>query len=320
MRSDDEGASWSAPEPVPHFGWTGTECAGLTVLGGDTVLLNQWKFDWYPASTVEAGQANDITATPAQIAESLKISPEISQWSCPDEDPRSHFPWYRGRGSMWVRLSHDAGTTWDQATSVDVSPLQGAYGMRGGQLLEDGSIFLPLSDVPDYKTVYGIKSFDQGRTWSKPIVIARGDGCAFEEPAGYVTRNGRLVLLIRESDSRTLYRAHSDDCGATWSEPSPLGLPEFPAHAFRLRSGRLAMVTGRRVPPYSIQMYVASDDDESFDFSAPIVVRALPNQDAGYPSACVMKNGDVAVFYYARLHEAGPTAIHQTILRPSCVN
>src|SRR5271168_5324241 len=48
LRSADEGATWSAPVPVPGFCCTGTECAGLTVLEDGVVLLNQWRFRWYP--------------------------------------------------------------------------------------------------------------------------------------------------------------------------------------------------------------------------------------------------------------------------------
>src|SRR5215204_3601716 len=47
-RSGDGGRTWSAPSVVPDYGWTGVECAGLTVLRSGRVLLNQWRFRWYP--------------------------------------------------------------------------------------------------------------------------------------------------------------------------------------------------------------------------------------------------------------------------------
>jgi hypothetical protein len=61
MRSDDEGATWSPPVVVPAFGVTGTECAGLTILPGGSVLLNQWRFRWY--SYLDANAAGDPGAS-----------------------------------------------------------------------------------------------------------------------------------------------------------------------------------------------------------------------------------------------------------------
>ena len=45
--SADQGETWTTPQVVPDSNWTGVECAGLTVLADDSVLLNQWQFDWY---------------------------------------------------------------------------------------------------------------------------------------------------------------------------------------------------------------------------------------------------------------------------------
>src|SRR5690348_11044534 len=47
-RSSDGGESWSPPQVVPGYDWHGVECAGLTALPDGTVLLNQWRFRWYP--------------------------------------------------------------------------------------------------------------------------------------------------------------------------------------------------------------------------------------------------------------------------------
>src|SRR5581483_10284010 len=48
MISRDQGESWGPAEVVPAYGWSGVECAGRTSLGEGRVLLNQWRFRWYP--------------------------------------------------------------------------------------------------------------------------------------------------------------------------------------------------------------------------------------------------------------------------------
>ena len=58
MRSRDRGASWSAPEVAPSYDWSGTECASLTTLRDGRMMLNQWRFRWYPL-----GLARRLAAT-----------------------------------------------------------------------------------------------------------------------------------------------------------------------------------------------------------------------------------------------------------------
>ena len=312
-RTEDEGRSWSPPVPVPDYSFTGTECAGLTALGGSTVMLNQWRFDWYPAPMVEAGLVGPTTMGPEDVARSILESQDIGDWFRSARKPEDCFPWYRGHGSLWIRISRDGGSTFRESHEVGFAPFMGAYGMRGGQVLADGSILLALSDAPRNHTTFAIKSHDGGSTWSPPIIVAEREGFDFEEPGGIVTKRGRVILFLRELITRTLFSVHSDDNGETWSEPVPLGLPEYPANSFRLKDGRVAIIVGRRIPPYSIRIYVSEDEGEHFDWNAPVIVRDLPNKDLGYPTACLRGNGEVAAIYYARVDDV--TAIHQTVLR-----
>ncbi len=312
-RSDDEGRSWSPPTPVPDYSWTGTECAGLTALGGSSVMLNQWRFHWYPAPVVEAGLVGATTMGPRDVLRSVVESQEIGDWFSSEDSAERLFPWYRGNGEMWVRVSHDGGRTFRQAHPVAFQPYMGAYGMRGGQILPDGSIFLALSDAPRNHVTFGIKSTDGGASWSAPFVVAEEQGLDFEEPGGIVTDEGRVILFLRELTTRSLYRVVSDDSGATWSAPEALGVPEYPANPFRLADGRVAVIVGRRVPPYGIRLYVSGDDGMTFDWDDPVVVRDLPNMDLGYPTACVRRDGEVVAIYYARTDDV--TAIHQTVLK-----
>ena len=53
IRSHDQGKTWTAPRVVPGYDWYGVECAGLSPLSDGTLLLNQWRFRWYPLETAK---------------------------------------------------------------------------------------------------------------------------------------------------------------------------------------------------------------------------------------------------------------------------
>ena len=69
------------------------------------------------------------------------------------------------------------------STALDTAPFVGGYGMRGGVVLDDGTVVLPLCDVPDYRRVFVVRSEDGGTTWSAAIGVASLPGRWFEEPA-----------------------------------------------------------------------------------------------------------------------------------------
>ncbi|MFO1150402.1 MAG: sialidase family protein [Alsobacter sp.] len=312
--STDEGRTWSPPVPVPDYNWMGMECAGLTACGGDRVILNQWQFEWLTAPAVEHGPQRRLVHGPADFAARLRRSHEIGQWSGAADAPERAFPWYLGAGGKtWVHLSDDGGWTFGRSRQIDTSPFTGGYGMRGGQVLPDGSIILPMTDMPDYHTIFAIRSRDRGETWEPPFVIASVPELDFEEPGGFVTDAGRVVLLLRETKSRTLYQVFSDDCGKTWSAPQATGHGEYPANPFRLADGRVAVVVGRREPPFGIRVYLWDEAGQRFRWEEPIIARDLANKDLGYATAAVRRDGIVALIYYAR-DERGITAIHQTLL------
>jgi hypothetical protein len=312
--SSDEGETWSEPVPVPRYGWTGLECAGLTACGGGRLLLNQWQFSWLTAAEVERGTGHVPLLGPRDFAAQLARSREIGDWSSLARAPEREFPWYMGAGgSTWVHLSDDNGWTFHRTIKLDTAPYTGGYGMRGGQLLPDGSILLTMTNMPEYHVIFGVKSFDKGESWGRPFEIASVPELDFEEPGGFVAASGRVVLLARETKSRTLYEFHSDDCGLSWSKPVATGHPEYPANPFRLRDGRMAVIMGRRLAPFGIRIYVSEDDRHSFNWHDPVVVCDLSNKDLGYATAGVREDGTVLAIYYAR-DAHGITGIHQTAL------
>jgi hypothetical protein len=309
MTSADEGANWTPPCVVPAYGWTGVECAGLTALADGGLLVNQWRFHWYPyraAASVHSEALRDSGA----LVQSLLDSRELDAGALAGARAEVIMPWARGGGDTYVHRSDDGGATWRPALPLVTAPYSGGYGMRGAIVFDDGEILLPLSDVPHYQRIFLVRSRDGGASWSHPEPVAEAPGRAFEEPAPLLLANGRIVMLLRENETRSLYGVYSDDRGRHWSQPKPTGMTCYPAHLLALADGRLAAVTGRRQPPFGISLFTSVDQGASWQVERPIEVRSdLPNRDLGYPTALQRKDGSLFVAYYYQDY-TGVTALY----------
>ncbi len=315
MRSADEGRSWSAPSVVPGFGWQGVECAGLTPLRSGVVLLNQWRFDWHTLAHAQANLAPDAYAGPEELMGAEAMAAELQDWTPQRTALVEHYPWARGGGQTWVHRSLDGGNTFIASKRIDTTPFSGGYGMRGG-IEVDSEIMLPLCDVPNYAAVFTVRSGDGGQSWSEPLLVAAGEGHAFEEPAPILLRDGRIVMLLRDNVSRILHVVSSNDGGVSWSAPSPTGIEDYPADMVELDDDRIACVAGRRRAPFGIALYISQDKGNSWNSASPYMVRSdLPNRDLGYPSLALRADGSLYVVYYAQ-DSQGVTGIHASVLVP----
>ena len=312
MVSRDEGESWSAPQVVPGYRWLGVECAGLTALRSGRILLNQWRFNWHPLNAAEVLPG---LVRPEALMSRITMSYELDQWAPEPTRVAERFPWARGDGETWVHLSDDRGRTFSHSVRIETASFSGGYGMRGAVELPDGDVVLPLSDVPNYRRIFLVRSRDRGVSWSAPVAVADEPGYEFEEPAPLLLKSGRILLLLRDNATRILHQVHSDDGGRSWSRPVATGIGDYPAHLLQLPDGRLAAVTGRRRPPFGILVYLSEDDGASWDTARPVVVRDdLPNKDLGYPTVALRRDGTMYIAYYAQGLD-GITKIHADVVR-----
>ena len=133
---------------------------------------------------------------------------------------------------------------------------------------------------------------------------------------------GRLqcyALNIAGWRRNILVMLHSDDGGFTWSEPrvivawgespwasltkehvwseaisGPLYRSPWP---LLLRDGRIAVIFGRRKPPYGMGVIVSEDEGETW--SGEAVIRAdASDWDLGYPVATQLDDGRIFTAYY----------------------
>lgn len=309
MRSTDQGHSWSAPRVVPDYDWYGVECAGLTALSDGTVLLNQWRFRWYPLEMAQKMAAKSDLTFPQGWVDELKESGELETGYILPENPAEIAPWARGNGGAYVHRSTDMGRTWEETVEIQTAPYSGGYGMRGAIELPNGDILLPLSDVPHYRTVFVVRSKDGGRSWENPIEAASQPGKYFEEPCALVVDNGDILMLLRENSTHYLYQTISHDGGYTWSEPVATPIWGYPAHLLKLPDSSILCVYGYRKPPYGIRAVVSRDQGESWDVERTWIIRDdLPNADLGYPGSVLTDDGQIFTVYYAQDND-GATCI-----------
>jgi hypothetical protein len=313
IRSPDRGETWSNPRVAPGYEWHGVECAGLTVLADGTLLLNQWRFRWYPLETARKLSCKESLFFPEEwVQEELRASAELDSGSLLPAEPAELMPWARANDGAYVHRSSDGGKTWDETVRIHTYPYAGGYGMRGGVQLSNGDILLALSDVPYYRTVFVVRSTDGGRSWGAPMAVAQQPDRAFEEPCALVLQNDQVIMLLRENTTHYLHQCVSTDGGRTWSAPVPTPILGYPAHLLHLPDGRIVCVYGYRYPPYGIHAVISQDQGQSWDTENFLIIRAdLPNRDLGYPSSVLLEDNRICTVYYGQDID-GVTCIQST--------
>ncbi len=312
IRSNNQGQTWSSPRVVPDYDWYGVECAGLTVLSSGQLMLNQWRFKWYPLETARKRADREKLFFPEDWVSELQVSSELHTVHMIPQDPSELVPWARGSDGTYVHLSSDGGRTWDQTVMVATAPYSGGYGMRGAVQLSNGDILLPLSDIPNYRIVFVVRSSDGGQTWVAPVEVAKMDGMQFEEPSILELRDGTLLMLLRENTNRRMYQVFSTDGGYTWSAPQPVPFEGYPGHLLLLPGGEILCVYGYRYEPYGIRAVISKDDGRTWNSEHPMIIRDdFPNRDLGYPAAIPTADGQFYTVYYGQDTD-GVTCIQAT--------
>ena len=124
----------------------------------------------------------------------------------------------------------------------------------------------------------------------------------FYEPHVVETDSGKLVCLIRTSSTdktfKFLFQIESLDGGQTWTKGQVTPMWGLPPHVIQLKNGWLAVVYGRRKPPYGERACISRDQGETWDIENEIVLSNAPNDDLGYPVSVQLDDGSILTVYY----------------------
>ncbi|MGH9195887.1 MAG: sialidase family protein, partial [Acidimicrobiia bacterium] len=212
-RSSDKGRTWSKPLQIPNGDWHGVEVPAIAQISTGEVFLNQWRFRWYPVEVAKAlqGSGADSSFHFDQAAGRWRRVTEASDWAA------HPYPYARADDGAYVHISDDAGQTWARTVLIDIDPYQGAFGLKGVVELVNGDLVMPMGshDHDPLAGIFIVRSGDRGRSWGRPIEVARTPGLIFSEPSALVTTSGRLLVFSREESSGFIYQSASGDAGLT---------------------------------------------------------------------------------------------------------
>lgn len=183
-------------------------------------------------------------------------------------------------GCRWA-TSTDKGATWSASSALDDAftgfsrcscrPLQ----------LPNGDILWSIygnnhvsGDADSTRWVKVYKSTDSAASWSYLSDIgAVGDAKGWGEPNILRADNGQLVALVRDTNGADLYRATSNDNGATWTA---LSLVQADANSSTqgcvTRSGKL--VVGQRFATVSDFGFMFTSDDRGASWNRGLQLHA----------------------------------------------
>ena len=291
---------------APGYDWHGVEVPGISALSSGEVLLNQWRFLWYPLEQAQALAARGEREIFVRSERRWQPLRSAADWE------RHPYPYARAEGGAWVHVSSDGGRTWEHTAEVAIAPYQGAFSPKGALELANGDLLLALGshDHCPLEASFYVRSRDRGRSWGAPVEVARKQGVIFSEPSAAQTASGTILVASREENHGHIHLSASRDGGTTWEPPRDLGVWGFPSHCVALGDGRVVIVYGRRRAPFGIRAIVSADDGASW--SDEIVIRGdLPNGNLGYPAAIEYEPGRLFTAYYGEDRD-GVTCIQGT--------
>ena len=309
-RSSDLGETWSTPQVAPGWDWYGVECPGLAQLTDGTVVLNQWQFLWYPLDTARqmATEGKEIWVN---TGKRWHVADGSTDWS------RSRYPWGRVNGGCYVHLSTDGGRRWAHTAKIDTSPYVGGYTPRGVVQLSDDTVLMATADHPLNRHAFAIHSDDGGRTWNRTVLIGRKGDEDFSEPAAAVLADDKVVVMVRNDDTRYLQQCDSADGGRTWGPVRQTPIWGYPADLLLLSDSRLLCTYGHRREPYGIRACLSDDSGKSWQYDQELIIRHdLPNRNLGYPVSIEYQPGKIFTIYYGEDGE-GVTCIQGSYWRLS---
>ena len=156
------------------------------------------------------------------------------------------------QGDLTVWRSTDSGKTWARTAVINDRHGASSEGLHAIAADSKGNLFAAWLDLRTKATqLYGARSTDGGRTWSKNVLIyASPDGtiCQCCDPSIAMDANGQIDIMWRNAlaGSRDLYLTKSSD-GLHFSPAEKLGSGTWKLDACPMDGGGIAVDHGQIV-------------------------------------------------------------------------
>ena len=264
IRSRDNGKSWTRPKPFPVI--PGAYAIGAVTQHSDGTV--------YAAAVIQLGEGYR-TRMPTNPTEYMRIASrllmarktvvfrsdddgetwdEAGRFSGPflfPEHPQTLFEAPDGSLLMLTNgVPYPAGTGWPSETAHYVTLLlksadRGAnwspvsvIGMQDFDVEEGSAAYLPDGSIGfgARPTSAWFQSYDNGRTWSEPLQLHKGQGtpskALYKKGDLVVTRDGIVVLVFSGGPGGNGQVMYSRDSGRTWIKPAMDRGFKFDPHAY----------------------------------------------------------------------------------------
>ena len=290
VRSQDQGRSWSQPEPVPEtlpggMGIGGYNEAPFVKQDGTLVLV----FSRYES---------DDQQSPREALHTRESKDDGRTWTGP----------------------HPMKVVGEWPKEFTLAGKTAAYPLR----LRDGTLLVYLYckvEVPTYTqdwvfTAYVLRSTDDGGTWSAPIRAERNNmdhdpwfyAGTMTETGWAETDDGVVVGLSRPMQDPFMWKIESKDGGVTWE---PASCAPFPGYCISLtRTSTGALVAIKRYP--HLCAHVSWDGGRNWDQGTILDYPHWANH-----SAVEVEPGVVLVIYMGDITETGKADTRVLRLRPT---
>jgi sialidase-1 len=302
MRSQDNGQTWRWPQ-VLLDGPIDERDAGVLETARGSILVTTFTSLAYQSLL---DKAEKIAPGQPGAWEELKLR----EWRAVHH--RISAEQRQAEVGTWMIRSTDGGVTWSARYEVPVNSPHGPIQLADGRLLYCGiELWKPE------RRVGACHSKDDGQTWEwlSTIPTREGDNNhEYHELHAVETKAGRLIAHIRnhnKANAQEILQTESDDGGASWSTPHPIGVWGFPSHLLRLKDGRLLMTYGYRHPPIGNEARVSNDDGKTW--SVPIMITGDAfSGDMGYPSTIECDDGTLVTVWYELQNDSPNAQLRQT--------
>lgn len=210
---------------------------------------------------------------------------------------------------LYVFESTDNGDSWSEKRELNI------FGYCSDKIRElaDGSLLLCVSRYNRHigkSEILAYKSYDGGKNWEGPTLVATSDTYTFIEPAALQLTDGTVAVFIRENSlcGHTGFVALSYDGGKTFAGLRGIPIPGMhrPAVGF-LEDGRILLSYREHLSadrPYpDLKMCVLTEDDVRTPMGTQPAIHLVDHDrsdavDQGYSAWVLLSDGRVLMVNY----------------------